>query len=210
MIGSADTDERTDAELLEIAASGGPEADAAWRELYGRLNGKLVGWIRANTSASDTDAEDLAAEVWSRLYRHAHRYNPDGSTVASYLITIAARLAYNRDRDDGRSPVAGTFDQLAGSDDGVRWLERSTAATNGGDPADAYETRRTIRALEESLADLPPKLRRAAEGRLEGRKYREIAASEGISVGTAKSRIYRAREALAERLSERGVEVDWP
>lgn len=197
----------TDAELLEAATGTGPEAEEAWRELYGRLNPGLKNWLRANTSATAADVEDIAAEAWTRLYRHGHRHDPRQSSVRSYLVMIAARLASNLHRDNGRNPVAGTFDEFAGEEnDGSAWLEGAADPAPNG-PADSFERRRTIQALDEALNELGPKLRPVAESRIEGHTYREIADELGIPFGTVKSRCHRVRQQLRDELERRDVEV---
>lgn len=194
----------SDAELIDVGTGSGPEAERAWRLLFERINPSLERWLESNTSATAADAEEIAAEAWARLFRHAHKYDPERSSVRSYLTLIAERLAANQHRDR-RQHGTLRFGTLAGREnDGSAWLQRH-AGPNGDNPAEQFERRRKIEALEDALDELDPKRRPVVEGRLNGRDYAEIAAELEIPTGTAKSRYSRGRRRLAEKLAERGV-----
>ena len=70
--------------------------------------------------------------------------------------------------------------------------------------------REIVEALQEAIDDLPEQLRQAIELReLEGLTYEEIATVMDCPVGTVRSRIFRAREALSERLKAvLGTDID--
>lgn len=123
------------------------------------------------------DPEDAYQEVWERVFRALPAFDREGSPVGAWIATIAHRHLVDRwRRRQVRSEVP--------LDDDVPVVPPS------GD-------------LDEALRHLPDAHRRVVLlHHLHGLSLDEIAASEDIAVGTVKSRLHRARAALALALGD--------
>jgi RNA polymerase sigma-70 factor (ECF subfamily) len=134
------------------------------------------------------DAEDAAQDVFIKAYRSLDRFQP-GASFSTWLY----RIAVNTCIDYKRRPF---FESL------FRWTAEGDEVmvdipSGGPSPERLYEAKEAGLALRQGLAKLSPKLRAAIILKeVEGLSYEEIAAALNISLGTVKSRIARAREAL--------------
>jgi RNA polymerase sigma-70 factor (ECF subfamily) len=137
------------------------------------------------------DGEDLAQETFLRVFRAIGEYDARGAaTLRSWILTIARRLCQDRARHVRRG------------------VEVSVEAPEPLDPrSGADEALDTARRLRAALAALPEEQRAVIALReWEGLEYEEIAAIEGVPVGTVRSRLARARVALREALGDAEVE----
>jgi RNA polymerase sigma-70 factor (ECF subfamily) len=142
---------------------------------------------------SREDALDLSQEAFARAFRARRDLDPARPFYAWYY-TILRRLCFNWLRDR-RSERAGL--EQAGP-----WLE-SLAAAHVEDPARAAErteAHRRIAAAMTRLTDLEREVIVLKE--FEGLKYREIAERLDVPTGTVMSRLYAARQRLADALEE--------
>ncbi|HEX2572111.1 MAG TPA: sigma-70 family RNA polymerase sigma factor [Polyangia bacterium] len=142
--------------------------------------------------AGRADAEDLAQETFLRVHQAIGRFAPDGpATLGGWILTIARRLCHDRARSARlRVEVA------VGAG-----LETAAATRN---PEEAAQGASLVAALHVALAALPEEQRAVfALREWDGLEYEEIAAVEGVPVGTVRSRLARAREALRTALGER-------
>lgn len=141
-------------------------------------------------------AEDLTQEVFLRVFRARHRYEPS-ARLRTWLLTIATNLVLNRRRGDARrrtQPFAAD-DHAEG---GIARLadHRSPAAHSA---LERVELAERVRAAVAALPDtqrLAVDLLRFAE-----LSYEEIAAVLGTSVPATKSLLHRAKQNLRERLA---------
>jgi RNA polymerase sigma-70 factor (ECF subfamily) len=179
--------------LLAGYATGDPEAAAAFLR---RHQGRVYGLARSIVSDSAL-AEDVAQEAFTRAWRHAGTYDPRRGSVPTWLLTITRNLAIDTIRLRRARPIAP--DILASLD-----LE---ATGPGARPADAAEAGEDIDNLRAALAGLPEDQRRAIVlAALCGRTAREVSESEGIPLGTAKTRIRAAMLKLRVALEPGGLE----
>ncbi len=144
------------------------------------------------------DAEDVAQEAFVKAYRALPQFRGD-SAFYTWLYRIAINTAKNALAARERNPVSYELDQQRG-EDGPDMVGRLKDPETPEGLALTEEIRDTVnRAIEE----LPEDLRTAIVLReLEGMSYEEIAASMDCPVGTVRSRIFRAREAIDRRLRE--------
>ena len=144
------------------------------------------------------DAEDVAQEAFVKAYRALPQFRGD-SAFYTWLYRIAINTAKNALAARDRNPVSYELD-LQTSDDSSDMVSRLKDPETPEGLALTEEIRDTVnRAIEE----LPEDLRTAIVLReLEGMSYEEIAASMDCPVGTVRSRIFRAREAIDRRLRE--------
>jgi RNA polymerase sigma-70 factor (ECF subfamily) len=103
------------------AAKSGDEG--AWRELYGVLGGRLMGWLRTQPSLdASLDAEDLANEAWLTAARRVNEFNGSMDDFAGWIFVIARNLALNASRRSLRratTPTALDPRELVGEQDSI-------------------------------------------------------------------------------------------
>jgi len=143
------------------------------------------------------DRADLAQEVWIRVYRNVNRLN-DPVKFRGWLSRIATNLFYDelRKRKRVRDPLS--LDAPRTLEDGE--MDWEIAANEPG-PEENLTTREFYDQLRQAIADLPEVFRTTIVLReIEGMAYEEIAELTGVSLGTVKSRIARARQRLQFQL----------
>lgn len=133
------------------------------------------------------ESEELTQETFVRAYRHLSRFDPERAAFSTWLFTIARRLAINAIGKARRSEP----------------LDDPDAVAVDADPTCTIDAGRIAARLRSALASLPPKLRSPiALAYLDELSMAEIAAVEGCSVGTIKSRIHRGKERLRPLLAD--------
>jgi RNA polymerase sigma-70 factor (ECF subfamily) len=135
---------------------------------------------------SSTDADDAAQHVFMTATQKLQQITP-GSERA-YLYGVALRVAQNHKRKQQRRPEHTELDE--------EW--REPAAT----PEQAAQLREAVDLLDRLLSTLPEELRRVLVlAEVEQLEVAEIASLEGLPVGTAASRLRRARDAFRAALA---------
>jgi RNA polymerase sigma-70 factor (ECF subfamily) len=171
-----------------------PGAFAELLERYwARIFGRFYRWLDDRQ-----DAEDLAQEVFLRLYRSRKRYQPCAK-FATWLFHITQNVARNALRSRRRHPCLSLGSLGLGEDlSENRFLADRTEAPWG--PLERSELAGVVRA---AVSDLGGRQRTALELRqFEDRSYAEIAAEMDMSPKAAKSLLYRARNQLRSNLSK--------
>ena len=126
-------------------------------------------------------AEDVAQEAMLRAWRHAPVFDPRRGSVASWVLTITRNLAIDALRL--RRAVPTDPDDFAAA----------ALRSNEHDPEDAVRRGDVRELVRGGLEALPPEQRRAVVlAAVYGRTALEISESEGIPLGTAKTRIRTA------------------
>jgi RNA polymerase sigma-70 factor, ECF subfamily len=143
------------------------------------------------------DRSDLAQEVWIRVYRNIKRLN-EPEKFKGWLGRIATNLFYDELRKRKRVKPPISLDAPYALEDGEKDWE--IAADEPG-PQEKMETREFYDRLREAIAELPEVFRTTIVLReIQGMAYEEIAEITGVSLGTVKSRIARARLRLQSQL----------
>ena len=144
------------------------------------------------------EAEDIAQEAFIKAYRALPQFRGD-SAFYTWLYRIAINTAKNAVVSRDRSPIDFDLD-LQNSDESYDMQGR----LKDSETPEALTLTEEIRSTVNSAIDaLPEDLRTAIVLReLEGLSYEEIADAMGCPVGTVRSRIFRAREAIDRRLRE--------
>ena len=139
------------------------------------------------------DRADLAQEVWIRVYRNIKRLN-EPVKFRGWLSRIATNLFYDELRKRKRVSHPISLDAPRRVDDGeIEW----DIVSDYPSPDDDLATREFYERLKVAIADLPEAFRTTIILReIEGLAYEEIAEMTGVSLGTVKSRIARARGKL--------------
>lgn len=146
-------------------------------------------------SGNPADAQDIAQDAFVRAMRGLAGLR-EPSFAGTWLYRITMNVWKNRVRSEKRRAFWRTFSLGFGGDGGEERPELQAAAQEP--PADAaLEQAGEKEALERALAALDPEDRAILLLReIEGRSYEEIAGITELQLGTVKSRISRAREAL--------------
>jgi RNA polymerase sigma-70 factor (ECF subfamily) len=146
-----------------------------------------------------SDRADLTQEVWIRVYRHLSRLQ-DPARFKGWLSRITTNLFYDelRKRKRFRSPLS--LDAPRQLDDGqVDWELPATEPS----PVETLMTQEFYSQLQKAIAVLPEAFRTTIVLReIQGLSYEEIAEMTGVSLGTVKSRIARARHRLQDDLAQ--------
>ena len=182
----------TDQQLVQRAQRGDLRA-------FDLLVLKYQGRIAALVSRYVSDAgevEDVTQEAFIKAYRALGKFRGD-SAFYTWLYRIAANAAKNHLVAKGRRPGAdATIEDAEGFDEGGMLSESASpeALAMGGELAEVVES---------ALNALPDELKAALILReFDGLSYDDIADVLGCPVGTVRSRIFRAREAIDQRVKE--------
>ncbi len=150
-----------------------------------------------------SEAEDLAQEVFLRVYKAAGRWEPKAQ-FTTWLFQITANLCFNFGRDrkrrgkvlsmgTGQPSDTGEFDPVASAPD----RDESSAE-------DSVERSETARAVREALDELPERQRMAlVMMHYGGLGHAEIAEALGSNANAVKQMCHRGRDALREKLRVR-------
>jgi RNA polymerase sigma-70 factor (ECF subfamily) len=187
--GTSDEDAK-DVRLMRLVSAG---ETIAFEELVERHQRLVVGTV-ARMLGSNSDVEDIAQQVFVRVWKSAKRYVPRAK-FTTWLLKITRNLVFNELRR--RSRHAQLPLQIE-SEDEERPLkdERATA------PDAALLERELQRAIEAAIAQLPETQRMAVVlRRYDELSYEEIAEVLDQSVPAVKSLLFRARTELRTRLS---------
>ncbi|MBO0696801.1 MAG: sigma-70 family RNA polymerase sigma factor [Zavarzinella sp.] len=155
---------------------------AYWTRVFGKFLRQV---------ADRQEAEDLAQDVFLRLYRSRKRYRPRAK-LATWVFFIArnvGRNALRRRRRKRLTPVGLPF----GAEDGPGCLDRSDESAPPSRPVERAELARVVRG---AIATLNRRQRRAVELQFDDHTYSEIASALAMSPKAAKSLLYRARNEL--------------
>lgn len=138
------------------------------------------------------DAEDAAQTAFVRAFRALPRFRGD-SQLGTWLHRIAANVALDTAKRRGRDPRP--FSQWGAGDEGDDpSIHVPDAAPQ---PAEQIARRERQAVVRRALGELPPNHRAVITlFDIEGRSYEEAAAILGVPMGTVKSRLSRARDAL--------------
>jgi RNA polymerase sigma-70 factor (ECF subfamily) len=144
------------------------------------------------------EAEDIAQEAFIKAYRALPQFRGD-SAFYTWLYRIAINTAKNAVVSRDRSPIEYDLDRHH-SDESYEMQGRMKDSETPEGLVLTDEIRSTVNTAIDAL---PEDLRTAIVLReLEGLSYEEIAAAMDCPVGTVRSRIFRAREAIDRRLRE--------
>ena len=147
---------------------------------------------------NSAEAEDIAQDAFIKAYRALPQFRGD-SAFYTWLYRIAINTAKNAVVARDRNPVDFDLD-MTNNDESYEMQGRLKDSETPEALVLTDEIRTTVNA---AIANLPDDLRTAIVLReLEGLSYEEIAATMDCPVGTVRSRIFRAREAIDSRLRE--------
>ncbi len=186
------SDSATDQVLVERTQAGDKRAFDLLVLKYQHRIMKLVGRYVRNPD----DAADVAQEAFIKAYRALANFRGD-SAFYTWLYRIAINTAKNHLVAVGRKPLEVDMEYANGDAVDLESLQQDISTPEGLLLTDEIQAT-VVAALEE----LPEDLRVAITLReLEGMSYDEIAQTMECPIGTVRSRIFRAREAIDKRLA---------
>ena len=173
--------------MLAGFAVGDTHAGLAFvRRFQGRVYGMAINVLGGDRGL----AEEVAQEAFVRAWKHAATFNPERASVATWLLRITHNLAIDTLRR--RRPVALPHEMVAA-------LTPPGPATS---VEDAIVTSDLAARARAALTRLPPGQAKAVWlAAFYGHSAQQLAVSEGIPLGTAKSRLGRGLRALRAELS---------
>lgn len=145
-----------------------------------------------------TDAQDLAQEVFVKAYTSLGSFRQDAD-LGTWLHRITVNLWLNIRRRQKNSRVFSLDDPVQ-TEEGE--ITRTVAAVDAaGDPVEALEIQELQERVQKALLSLPEEFRTVLVLReMEDYSYDDIAEAMQCSLGTVKSRLNRARQALKEKI----------
>lgn len=170
----------TEALLVERARAGDRTAMSALYEAHARR----VFTVVRRLVGDDYLAEDVSQDAWIRAFEKLHLFRGEAA-FGTWLHRLAVNTALNRLRRHGR-----------------RADVEASAEVHAGERASLDDTVLNQRVLAQALDRLPDGYRQVLVLHdVEGLKHEEIAESLGVSIGTSKSQLHKARARMREMLA---------
>ena len=184
-----------DAQLIERVKRGDTRAFEMLVVKYQRRVERLIARM-----VRDVDlVPDIAQETFIRAYRALPQFRGD-SAFYTWLYRIAVNTAKKALVELKRDPLVSEAARPAG-DDGDETSRVENELTDGETPDAVLASKQVAATVNAAIEALSDDLRQAITLReIEGLSYEEIAEAMNCPIGTVRSRIFRAREAIAERL----------
>ncbi len=191
---SAAADE--DALLVERVKQGDTRAFEMLVVKYQRRIQRLIGRL-----VRDVDlVPDIAQETFIRAYRALPKFRGE-SAFYTWLYRIAVNTAKKQLMALKRDPLVLESARFGADDDGEEPSRAENELTDGSTPESVLASKEIAQTVNAAIDALSEDLRQAITLReIEGLSYEEIAAVMNCPIGTVRSRIFRARDAIAQRL----------
>jgi RNA polymerase sigma-70 factor (ECF subfamily) len=186
------SDREIDRQLVLRAQQGDKQAFNLLVEKYQRKLARLLSrFIR-----DPAEVEDVTQEAFIKAYRALPAFRGD-SAFYTWLYRIGINTAKNYLMAMGRRAPTSTeveAEDAEGFEEGEQLRDINT-------PESALLTNEIAETVNKTIEQLPEELRTAIQMReIEGMSYEDIAKAMDCPIGTVRSRIFRAREAIAEQL----------
>ncbi len=194
-LGSEPVPGDSDLMLVERTLAGDQRAFELLVIKYQRRIQRLIGRM-----VRDVDlVEDIAQETFIRAYRALHQFRGDAQFY-TWLYRIAVNTAKRFLLNLKRDPTV-TQSSLQSNDDEDETYSRKSEPSTDETPESALAAQEIARAVNAALEVLPEDLKQALILReMDGLSYEEIAEVMNCPLGTVRSRIFRAREAVSAKV----------
>jgi RNA polymerase sigma-70 factor (ECF subfamily) len=186
------SDRDIDQQLVERVQRGDKQAFGLLVDKYRRKLGRLLSrFIR-----DQAEVEDVVQEAFIKAYRALPNFRGD-SAFYTWLYRIGINTAKNYLVSMGRRPQTSNDIEVEDAENFEDGDELRTLDT----PETELMTKEIAKTVQMAIESLPEDLKTAIVLReIEGLSYEEIATMMDCPIGTVRSRIFRARESIAERL----------
>ena len=184
----------SDAILVERTVAGDQKAFELLVIKYQRRIQRLIGRM-----VRDVDlVEDIAQETFIRAYRALAQFRGEAQFY-TWLYRIAVNTAKKALMDLKRDPTVSENSFKSADDDETSPLENEL--TSSETPDAVLASKEIAQIINTAMDALPHELRQAITLReIEGLSYEEISEAMNCPIGTVRSRIFRAREAISEKV----------
>ncbi len=192
MLQGSAVDRELDQELVERAQKGDKRAFELLVMKYQRKLARLLSRMVRDAA----EVEDISQEAFIKAYRALPQFRGE-SAFYTWLYRIAVNTAKNYLVARGRrAPTTTEFDN-----EEAEGFEEAELLRDISTPDAELQTKQIALAVNQAVDALPEELRTAITLReIEGLSYEEIAQMMDCPIGTVRSRIFRAREAIAEKI----------
>jgi len=181
-----------DQELVERAQRGDKQAFGMLVDKYQRKLGRLL----SRLIRDQAEIEDVVQESFIKAYRALPNFRGD-SAFYTWLYRIGINTAKNYLVSMGRRPQVSNDIEIEDAENFDDAGELRTLET----PETELMTKEIAQTVNDTVEGLPEELRTAITLReIEGLSYEEIATLMDCPIGTVRSRIFRARETIAQKL----------
>jgi RNA polymerase sigma-70 factor (ECF subfamily) len=157
--------------------------------------------VALRLTGNASDAEDLVQDTVAKAYRAWDKYEP-GTNCRAWLVTILRNTFINQFRRESRRPSQVQFDSV----EDINVFE----TVQEKDPEGSFYRSIVDDEVKRAIQDLPEEFRiPVVLSDVEGMSYAEIAQILELPVGTVKSRLFRGRRRLQQRLYEYALEMGY-
>jgi RNA polymerase sigma-70 factor, ECF subfamily len=189
-------DTQVQAALVRRCIAGDAEA---WEEIV-RTHTRRIYNICYRFTGSPDNADDLAQEVFIKMYRTLSSFDPGKGAFTTWITTMTRNLLVDHFRKGKQDRATDSLDAGLGEEE-----DSATLGDKIQDSApsahDRIQRRETQEMVQKAIQKLSPELREAVILRdLQDMDYKEIASALKVPEGTVKSRINRGRMELAKVL----------
>ena len=184
----------SDLMLVERTVAGDQRAFELLVIKYQRRIQRLIGRM-----VRDVDlVEDIAQETFIRAYRALHQFRGDAQFY-TWLYRIAVNTAKKSLMELKRDPTVS--ESFFKSDDDDETKPRRNEPSSDETPESVFAAKEIATVVNAAMEALPEDLRQAVTLReIEGLSYEEISSVMNCPIGTVRSRIFRAREAISAKV----------
>jgi RNA polymerase sigma-70 factor (ECF subfamily) len=184
--------EENDIVLVERVQSGDKQAFNLLVQKYQfRIRHLVARFIK-----DSAEQEDIVQETFIKAYRAIARFRGD-SAFYTWLYRIAVNTSKNYLVAAGRRPPGQDVDV-----NDVANIRGANGLVETNSPEEMVQNDELVEAIKKSIANLPPELKEAIQLReFDGLSYEDIAAVMNCPIGTVRSRIFRAREAIEQAIA---------
>ncbi|MFZ8943396.1 MAG: RNA polymerase sigma factor RpoE [Methylophilaceae bacterium] len=181
-----------DQKLVEKAQKGDKRAFGILVEKYHKKLTRLL----ARMVRDQSEIEDIVQDSFIKAYRAINNFRGD-SAFYTWLYRIGINTAKNHLVSLGRRPKAMNDVEI----EDVENFEDGQELRNLETPENSMMTKEIVATVNDTIESLPDELKEAISLReMDGLSYEEIAELMQCPIGTVRSRIFRAREAIADKL----------
>ncbi len=168
-------------------------AEAGLRAAYDAYGSELFRFVLRGLGDA-MSAQDVVQETFLRAWRAAERFDPELASLRVWLFAIARNAMIDHVRAAGARPWQNNL------------VEPRTAEAHGAPVDDGTEQLLRSWVVEEALQRISEDHRSAiVQTHLLGRPYAEVAAEQGVAVGTLRTRVFYGLKALRIAMDEMGV-----
>ncbi len=185
------SEQRKDLELVRRAQAGDK---VAFDLLVRKYQNKIVSLV-SRYLGQNGDVQDVAQDAFIKAYTALPNFRGEAAFY-TWLYRIAVNSAKNYLMARGRRPAAVDVDA-----EEAEFFENSDALKENASPERLALTEEIKKVIFDTIEQLPEELKVAIQLReIDGMSYDEISAAMGCPIGTVRSRIFRAREAIDTNL----------